>query len=535
MKRLIVLFLAMGSVSALFAQHEYMPLSYDYDMLYIGNLYKKDVDIHSTVKPLRTAEVNQVKDVDSSLKSLQYKGKFFQTWLGRALFSHHFVEVRTADFDLSIDPLLDFRFGKEQGSTNSYTYHNTRGFYVQGRIGKQVTFMTSFSENQARYPDYVNTFVNQTGVVPGQGKARSFKESGFDFQNAFGVLSYTPSKYFNFSLGQGRVFYGEGHRSMFLGDGTFNYPYIQIQTTVWKIKYVNLWTQMRDIRNSVKVNDQYRKKWMSSHYLSYNVNSRLNLNLFEAVVYRSDTNNRGLDASYFNPIILFRPIEFSNGSDVANVIIGFGASYKLTDGLMAYGQFALDEFVKAEIFTQPGSWRNKYSWQLGLKYMNAFRVQGLNFRGELNSVRPYMYQHSAVTSNYGHYNQPLAHTWGGNLFEMIFQANYRFKRVVVDLQINLGRTGFDDANSNWGKNIYLSYSTREQDDNNAVAQGLTANIFYAEGRLAYIVNPSYNMRLEGGLSFRGKQFVNEGDGTNYNRPYLYVGLRTGLFNNYFDF
>ena len=342
-------------------------------------------------------------------------------------------------------------------------------------------------------------------------------------------------KFFNFSLGQGKVFIGEGHRSMFLSDAAFNYPYIKIETTVWKIKYVNLWTQMLDLNKNLEVNQQYRKKWVSSHYLSYNVNSRLNLSIFESVIYGSDSLNRGIEASYFNPIILFRPIEFSNGSDAANVIIGFGASYKLTDGLMVYGQFALDEFVLKEITSEPGSWRNKSSYQLGLKYLNAFKVAGLNLRGEINAVRPYMYQHTQSLTNYGHYNQPLAHPWGGNLFEAIFQANYRYKRIVADLQLNMGRTGLDTNNSNWGKNVYLSYNDREQDDNNKIGQGAQVNIMYVEARLAYIINPSYNMRVEAGAVFRSQTYAVASNGTDYQKPYLYLGIRTGLFNNYFDF
>ncbi len=517
------------------AQHEFLPLSTDYGNLYQADLYKKSSNIHSGILPLRASEVATIVNVDSTLKSLQYSGKMFGTWAGRALFSHHFLEVRTPDFDLSVDPLLDFRYGQEQNSNYSYQYTNTRGFYIQGRIGKQVTFMTSFAENQARYQDYVSSFINATKVVPGQGYARGFKDGGYDFANAYGVVSYTPSKYFNFSLGQGKVFFGEGHRSMFLSDGAFNYPFLKIETTVWKIKYVNLWTQLLDINKNLEVNQHYRKKWMAAHYLSYNVNSRLNLSLFESVTYGSDTNNRGLEAGYFNPIIFFRPIEFSNGSDAANVIIGISASYKLTDGLMAYGQFGLDEFVKGEIISQPGSWRNKYSWQMGLKYLNAFGFSRLNLRGELNGIRPYMYQHIEPLTNYGHYNQSMAHPWGANVFEMVFQANYRYKRIVLDVQTNIARTGLDTNGSNWGKNIYLSYENREQDDNNKIGQGVAVNIMYIEAKLAYIINPSYNMRVEGGAVLRVQTFENPANGAEYNRPYIYMALRTGLFNNYFDF
>ena len=518
------------------AQHEYMPLAYDFDVLYGGVLYKKDVNIHSSIRPLRRSEVYKYTNVDSTLQALRWKGKFWNTWAGRAGFSDHFIQVRTPDFDLSIDPLVDFRYGRERGSINESQYINTRGAYIQGRIGRQITFMTSLTDNQARYPDYVNSFVQTWGVIPGQGEGKVFNSTGWDFRNAFGLVSYTPSKYFNFEIGQGRVFFGEGHRSTILGDGTFNYPYFKIETTVWKIKYVNLWSQNLDLRKSVEVNQANRKKWVAGHYLSYNVNSRLNISLFEAVVYGSDTNNRGIEASYFNPLIFFRPIEDANGSDAANVILGMGASYKILNGLMAYGQFTLDEFVLGELTSGNGSWRNKFAYQLGLKYLNAFGVENFHLRGEINATRPYMYQHTTPLTNMGHFNQPLAHPWGANFREVIFQAHYRYRRITTDLQVTTGQKGLDENGSNWGGNIYLSYYDREQDLNNTIAQGVTVNVLYVEGRLGYLVNPSYNLRLEGGAVLRSQTPEIANAAYTYDKgPYIYIGLRTALFNTYFDF
>lgn len=518
------------------AQYEFMPLAYDYDVLYGGALYHKEADIHTSIRPLRRSDVYTYVNVDSTLQALRWKGKFWNSWVGRAGFSDHFIQVRTKDFDLSIDPLVDFRFGKERGSLKSYQYHNTRGVYVQGRIGRQVTFMTSFAENQARYPDYVQQFVQTNGVIPGQGLARPIAENGWDFRNAFGLVSYTPSKYFNFELGQGRVFFGEGHRSSILGDASFNYPYLKVETSVWKIKYVNLWSQNLDIRKTVEVNQANRKKWVTAHYLSYNVNSRLNISLFETIIYGSDTNNRGINAAYFNPLIFFRPLEDANGSDAGNVILGLGASYKLTNGLMAYGQFSLDEFVVKELFGGEGSWRNKFSYQIGLKYLNAFKVQNLHLRTEVNAVRPYMYQHIRPLTNAGHFNQPLAHPWGANFREILFQVHYRHRRITTDLQVTAGQKGLDENGSNWGGDIYLSYIKRERDLNNTIAQGVTVNVVYVEGRLGYLVNPSYNLRLEGGVVLRSQSSDNSNSIYSYDKgPYIYFGLRTALFNNYFDF
>ncbi|MBK9515386.1 MAG: gliding motility protein RemB, partial [Flavobacteriales bacterium] len=92
-----------------------------------------------------------------------------------------------------------------------------------------------------------------------------------------------PGKYFNFTLGQGRNFFGEGHRSLMLSDEAYSYPYLRITTSIWKIKYVNLFTMMNDIRGA----DGARATCNASTpacTTSWNVSKRLNVALFESIV-----------------------------------------------------------------------------------------------------------------------------------------------------------------------------------------------------------------------------------------------------------
>ena len=58
-------------------------------------------------------------------------------------------------------------------------------------------------------------------------------------------------------------------------------------------------------------------KYMANHYLSWNVSKRLNIGLFESVVW-NNANDRGFDINYLNPLILFRAIEFETGQDAGN-------------------------------------------------------------------------------------------------------------------------------------------------------------------------------------------------------------------------
>ena len=67
----------------------------------------------------------------------------------------------------------------------------------------------------------------------------------------------------------------------------------------------------------------YPKKYISSHYLSYNFTNKFNISLFESVVWRMNhaPEVRALMLVSLNPIAMLRPIEFSlNSPD--NVLIG---------------------------------------------------------------------------------------------------------------------------------------------------------------------------------------------------------------------
>ena len=75
----------------------------------------------------------------------------------------------------------------------------------------------------------------------------------------------------------------------------------------------------------------YAKKYMSSHYLSINATKKLNISLFESVIWRMNhaPGSSGFDVNYLNPIVMLRPYEFSvNSPD--NVLVGLNSKVQIT-------------------------------------------------------------------------------------------------------------------------------------------------------------------------------------------------------------
>ena len=62
--------------------------------------------------------------------------------------------------------------------------------------------------------------------------------------------------------------------------------------------------------------DISQKKHGAFHYLDYALNNNLTIGLFEAIIWQSRDENfeRGFDVHYLNPIIFYRPVEFSKHS-----------------------------------------------------------------------------------------------------------------------------------------------------------------------------------------------------------------------------
>lgn len=211
---------------------------------------------------------------------------------------------------------------------------------------------------------------------------------------------------------------------------------------------------------------------------------------------RSNTGGLGFDANYLNPVVFYRPVEYSLGSP-DNALLGASFRLKLAKNIQLYSQVIIDEFYLKFLKERKGWWANKQGYQAGFKIFNLFTLKNLNLQGEANYVRPYTYSHGNSIQNYGHYNQPLAHPYGANFYEAIGMLNYQYKRFFVATKAIYAKVGLDSSGVNYGQNIYASYITRPSDFGNYVGQGLTTKLLFVEGKLSWLINPEYNFVIEG--------------------------------------
>lgn len=509
-------------------------------------------NFHSAVKPYFEQQVQNYLSIDSADYSTTFLKK---------ICTENVFEIKKDAYALTADPLFAIvpSFNLKNKNTNAET---SWGISLKNKFSNNFIFSANLLYNFSSFNPYINNKIDSLHIVPGQGYAHK-KGSNYEYFNNTFYFAYTPSKYFIFEAGLGKNFWGDGYRSMMLSNNAYNYPYFKIETNIWKIKYVNLWTNFKDIRNSgSSAWPSFYNKYGSFHYLSWNISKKFNLGLYEAIIWKNgdSANVRGFELNYANPVIFLRPVEFSLGSP-DNALIGVNLKYTPKENIVIYSQFVIDDMVTSGIkndikhLLKPedstinyGSWMNKQSFQVGIKFFNIFKIKNLYFQTELNAARPYTYSHREVFMNFAHFNQALAHPLGSNFIESFSIIRYTKNKWACEVKFMYAKNGLDSANTHFGSNIYLStFDSSVPSENNIpvndyknhIGQGIASNIIFNEIKISYLINKKNNLRAEAGFINRMQDLsqINFGKtGTKTDTDiFFYIGIRTSIFEGYYDY
>lgn len=471
---------------------------------------------YSALKPILKT---QTSSDNATIKPLTYNDSLVQSsiaadrsWFIRKLFRASLVEIKdsASKVSLEINPLLNVYAGRDLEDTTSTTlYNNTRGFELTGRIGDKLFFGSRFYENQAVFPGYITSYVNATQVVPGQGRTKPFKTTGFDFAQATGYVTWMPKKWLHIELGNGKHFVGHGYRSMLLSDQSFSYPYLRVGTSLLdgklQVDMISATLQnLNRIPRTSATEPLFQRKGATFFVVNYKPVKWLQVGLFEATMWQVQDTSGSLPFQWMrlNPVPMVNTAV--NGLDgVNNGYIGLSGEVRPVKWAAAYGQLGIDK-VRAM----------KYAYQMGIKaYWWKFTL-----RAEYNSAQDFMYRADPVLQNYSHYNESLAHPVGAYFDEVLLQLNFRHKRWFARAQYNT--INYRD----FGNNIFMKPD----------AIPVTTNehkIDVVKMEAGWIINPINQMCLFGGVLQRTETISSVKNKT----LLVHVGIRTNLRNLYYDF
>ncbi len=520
------------SVQTSNAQAVYLPQSYLLYQKFNGDIYSTKSSFHTSLRPfLIDSLINRTYDSVMNIGVSDQR----KTWFSRKLFNEHLFDVQTKDYTFYGDVIADLQLGRDFSGKRS-TYLNSRGFQFGGTVGTKFSFYTSGFEDQGKFPTYYNDVVNANGFIPGQAYARNYigqARNSQDWSYVTAIASYTPIKQLNITLGQDKMFVGDGYRSLLLSDYAANMPLLRLTANLGSVQYMMAWAYLEDLK-APKFDElgSNRRKWALFHYVDWNVSNRVSLGFFNALITPEaddQGNRRGFDVNFINPLVFSSGLG-SSGSPKDNVFMGFTGKYKIFDKTAIYGQLLLDKF-KFNNFFSGNNLDNTNGIQLGIRGADIFKVNRLNYLFEFNTVKPYTYTNSNTLNNYTFFGDPLAHPFGANFREFLGIVNYSIGRFDFQCQLDYGKYGLDaNATDNNGK-LLTKPDPVNPTPTPAFGQGISTQLYYGEGTVSFLVNPKTNLRIEiGGIYRQEKNALNDNKTT-----LVTFGVKSGFRNLYHDF
>lgn len=442
---------------------------------------------------------------------------------------HDFLSARGDGYTLHVNPLFYLTYGRARQTERDgrdpsvAVWQNTRGARASGHIGRHIFFETRLEENQRR--DAWPAFARDTAPRLGRTKFDQEGES-YDYFRATGLVGFR-SKFFEVRFGRDRNRWGEGQGSLMLSNYATVFDQLQIRTTFWRLQYTNLFARFTDPTPRPFRTVIIPRKYGAFHRLALNLPGRVQLALFESVIFASPDTlgvRDGFELSYLNPLIFYRAVEedlVDPDVNPDNVLIGGSVAWVAFPGLRLYTELLIDELNVSQIGKR--SWVNKWGWLAGI-FLTDVPLDNLTIRGEFARLRPYLYSHQSALSAYVHFNDFLGHPAGPNARDLALFLDYQpATRVRAALHVAYTQRGRNTATENFGADPLESFTTRVSDTDVRLLQGVRQTQWLVEGYAGFEFLP--DVYLEAAL--RAEILDDEETGLDrYVAPYLM--LRWGL-------
>jgi hypothetical protein len=513
-----------------FSQLIYQPYSYQFYQKLNTVEYAPANPSHTALKPFLIDDSNVIRHCYDSLTSANVNSTG-KSWLHRIFFNSRLAEIKHKEYTFYLDYLPDLQLGKEFKNKKT-TYLNTRAYQISATVGPNFFLYTSGYETQGAFANYENTYIDKTGMVPGQAYGRNTTYStSDDWAYVTTLIGYRFSKSATIVMGEDKTFIGDGYRSVLLSDFASAYPLLRLTVNLGKkVQYMAMWAYMED-QNAVQPDTNqnyrnYRRKWGAFHYIDWNITNRISLGFFNALIAEETNDNgigHGFDINYIDPVLFVSTLGNPNGAP-DHTLIGFNGKYKILDKTTIYGQLLLDQAVSVAS-------NGKDAWQFGFRGSDLFTVSHLNYLFEYNTAAPYTYASQYPIVNYANLSEPLADPLGANYKEYIGIVNYSVGRFDFQGQLDYAKYGLNTATINYGKDITLANNINIPTGNVITGLGVATTLKYAEGTISFLLNPKHNLRLEVGGLLRDEKNTQADTKTTL----ITFGLRSSFRNLYHNF
>lgn len=223
----------------------------------------------------------------------------------------------------------------------------------------------------------------------------------FDFSE--GYVRY-DGRLFSVQLGHERVLWGNGQdQKMVLSDNIRTFDFIRADVQYKAIKYTFLHAWLLGSQSTLHFTMPFdpsaefsetviADKYFAGHRLELGFPGLFDFGFQEMYIY----SNRSVDLAYLNPFILLESAQRSRG-ERDNGFWAFDIKTHFLPGFQLHGTLLYDDIHVPDMFTD--KWYDKYAWQAGIAYADAFTIPNTTLMVEYTHVEPWVFGHERSRDN----------------------------------------------------------------------------------------------------------------------------------------
>lgn len=491
---LIILF-ATGVSSTLQSQVELVPVTNTvYDFLDRMLINKVITGYSSSMKPVSRREVaNYLSEIKSNpgklsrsdKKSLEYYLIEFNYDINRSLYNNknaslfsdgkfselfknkkqkYLLANSDSNYSLFLDGIGEIKYIGANGDSlgKPHIALGQIGLRIRGTLFNSLGYYLRLS-NAVRLSGGINDAQFAAQFDPMLASTRKFiSEGSKTFDSYEGYLRYTPgtADWFSITAGREALKYGTGFLDkLVLSQNTAPFDFVKVDIAYKKIKYSFMHSSIVGQDSS---DNQLDAKYLVVHRLEVGpmINGFMKLGFNEMLVY----SNVPLNFAFLNPLSFLTSADLNTevpGKNSNNTIIEIDAQFFPARKVSLQASLLIDD-LNFETLGKTGTTGNdnKFGFQAGLNWQDAFTLPNLNLIYEFTRIDPFVYAHRQINNSYSNWNQPLGVALNSNSDEHAVKLAYNFgTRLMISLTFKHQRSGMNITDSlgnmvtNVGSNI----------------------------------------------------------------------------------
>jgi hypothetical protein len=318
--------------------------------------------------------------------------KYLYRWFNDSTKSDLFVNgIGSAEFRHQTDPSSESVMLLNLGGRFSGTLDGHVGYFMQTtngvELGNQQLALEDPLLSKNNNLRYFSTF--------------------FDFTTA--ELAYN-NDWFTGKIAREAVAIGGGYQNdniLLSSDGVPTYDFLSIGAHIGAVRYQAIVGSL--VQDTVNYTEPpYPVKYLAVHDLTFGIGKDAELGFTDIMVF-----TERFELGYLNPFSFLGTVKHGlDDQDHDNGLLGTHARWEIAPGFELRGEGILDDLVANKIGT--GYWSNKWAWQFGGMWADAFGIPNLDWEAEWMYIKPYLYSHWDTIGSYSTSGTPLGGQIGPN-------------------------------------------------------------------------------------------------------------------------